>query len=171
MMMMIRHCIFLIAVLVVLPLPAIAETPIIGLLGDWTGSGTVRPQLLDDRQEMRCRISGESDEEFAVTLSGRCATAQKSMRISIEITQKQGDWAYRAVASVGNSPRTFSYIGKDVENGIWMRSREPFRQDGRSLVSVFEIGFESIDRVTISESVTEVGSGAQTETLQITLTR
>lgn len=138
--------------------------------GDWRGSGMVRPTPDDAFEAVRCRISAEPGAgEDQVTVEGRCASANRAGRFSIDVRQTGSD-AVTAALFVYDQNQTTNFSGTRSGNRIEMASSQPMTLGGvRYLLDLtIELGD---DRLVMQESATPLAGGARTRILEITFGR
>lgn len=138
--------------------------------GDWRGSGMVRPTPDDAFEAVRCRISAEPGAgEDQVTVEGRCASANRAGRFSIDVRQTGGS-AVTAALFVYDQNQTTNFSGTRSGNRIEMASSQPMTLGGtRYLLDlVIDLGD---GRLVLRESATPLGGGARTRILEIAFGR
>lgn len=153
-------------------LSAVAAEPTLkSLAGTWSGGGFVRPNLFDKKQRVKCKLKATVDGPAKTILAGRCATANRSHKITLEIKQTVGGKKVTSIARVSGSAEAFEYLGRKSRTGFVMKIAKPFKQNGRTVSSTMSILLPNWNSLTISETITDIASGEKINAVSLTLKR
>jgi hypothetical protein len=152
--------------------PALAEQAnLTSMTGTWTGSGFVRPKLFDGKQSVRCKLKATVLVATKTILAGRCATASRSLEFRLDIIHSENGKKIKSIARISGNAQALEFYGRKSRSGFVMKIANPIERDGRTLSFELRVSLPDRNKLTISETVTDIVTREKVDALAIALTR
>jgi len=167
-----RH-IFLAVIVIIGFLPDLAISgPVLSrFVGNWVGSGMVRPNGFDASEKILCKVTGRQDSTLQITISGRCATASGAGVFHLSLAQnKMGD-RFAAKIRLAEAAQTVDFRGRPASQGIELTQIAPVFRGDRKLTSVFMLTFLADGTLRMDNQVTNVADKMTAQSLLVMLSK
>jgi len=165
--------IFLTVILVGSLLPGLAVSgPVLTrFLGNWVGSGMVRPNGFDASEKVLCKVTGRQDSALQITISGRCATASGARAFHLRLAQNKVGDRFAAKIRLAEAAQTVDFRGRPAPLGVELTQIAPVSRGDRKLTSVFTLTFLADGALRMDNQLTDVTEKMTAQSLLVILSK
>lgn len=154
--------------MLLIPLPTQARDLSSLFEGTWVGTGWVRPSIFGKKRKTRCRVRGQERARGEAGFSGRCATANRTVKFAFSIKFHDRRKSVTARTRFGKRNEAYDFSGRHHAKGIDLAIDRPFAQNGRTLNSNISIIYLKNDRFAITEIIRDQDTGEVSKAIALT---
>jgi len=138
-----------------MPVQLSAADVLARFIGAWTGEGTVRLNIFDDPQKIRCQVVGAVMLEHQISFSGKCATVNGAGAFEMLLAQDPTGARFAAKIRVADDAQAIAFTGQSSASGIEFLQVSPQKRGDQILSAKLDVTFDKDGSIHLQNLVAD----------------